>query len=109
MAERKSAPLIVIPSWRPQSTRLSLKRSSESSKMSLEWPASVAPFGACFSSENNGSTSLGPATAVPEIDLVLQSESVYWSMFGSDSMVRVVMMWCVWGSWMEGQNQELRL
>ncbi|KAM1304572.1 hypothetical protein ACFX1Q_022924 [Malus domestica] len=35
----------------------------------------VAPFGACFNSKNIGSTRVGPA--VPYIDLVLQSKSVY--------------------------------
>ncbi|KAK2966880.1 hypothetical protein RJ640_028890 [Escallonia rubra] len=49
--------------------------------------ASVAPFGACFSSKNIGSTRVGPA--VPQIDLVLQSESVYWRIFGANSMVQV--------------------
>ncbi|KAF8394450.1 hypothetical protein HHK36_020658 [Tetracentron sinense] len=49
--------------------------------------ASVAPFGACFSSENIASTGVGPA--VPIIDLVLQSEMVYWRIYGGNSMVRV--------------------
>uniref|UniRef100_A0A2N9HNR3 Peptidase A1 domain-containing protein n=1 Tax=Fagus sylvatica TaxID=28930 RepID=A0A2N9HNR3_FAGSY len=49
--------------------------------------ASVAPFGACFSSKNIGSTRVGPA--VPQIDLVLQSNSVYWRIFGANSMVQV--------------------
>ncbi|KAF3962464.1 hypothetical protein CMV_013015 [Castanea mollissima] len=49
--------------------------------------ASVAPFGACFSSKNIGSTRVGPA--VPQIDFVLQSESVFWTVFGSNSMVQV--------------------
>ncbi|KAM1301362.1 hypothetical protein ACFX2H_012407 [Malus domestica] len=47
----------------------------------------VAPFGACFNSKNIGSTRVGPA--VPQIDLVLQSESVYWRIFGANSMVQV--------------------
>ncbi|ONI28626.1 hypothetical protein PRUPE_1G152100 [Prunus persica] len=47
----------------------------------------VAPFGACFDSKNIGSTRVGPA--VPAIDLVLQSESVYWRVFGANSMVAV--------------------
>ncbi|KAL2486992.1 Eukaryotic aspartyl protease family protein [Abeliophyllum distichum] len=49
--------------------------------------ASVAPFGACFSSRNIGSTRVGPA--VPPVDLVLQSESVFWRIFGANSMVQV--------------------
>ncbi|XP_010522713.1 PREDICTED: basic 7S globulin-like [Tarenaya hassleriana] len=49
--------------------------------------AAVAPFGACFSTEGVGSTRLGPA--VPEIDLVLQSNDVVWRIFGANSMVSV--------------------
>lgn len=49
--------------------------------------ASVAPFSACFSSKNIGSTRVGPA--VPQIDLVLQSQSVFWRIFGANSMMRV--------------------
>ncbi|GJV25709.1 aspartic peptidase [Tanacetum coccineum] len=46
----------------------------------------VAPFGACFSSKNIGSTRLGPA--VPSIDVVLQSKNV-WRINGANSMVKV--------------------
>ncbi|KAJ8622654.1 hypothetical protein MRB53_031183 [Persea americana] len=49
--------------------------------------ASVAPFGVCFSSKNVGSTRVGPA--VSSIDLVLQNESVYWRIFGANSVVSV--------------------
>ncbi|KAK3019841.1 hypothetical protein RJ639_004086 [Escallonia herrerae] len=49
--------------------------------------ASVAPFGACFSSKGIVSTRGGPA--VPPIDLVLQNENVYWRMFGANSMVYI--------------------
>ncbi|XP_038723893.1 probable aspartic proteinase GIP2 [Tripterygium wilfordii] len=49
--------------------------------------AAVAPFGACFNAKEIGSTRVGPA--VPDIDLVLQSESVYWRIFGANSMVEV--------------------
>ncbi|KAF9619896.1 hypothetical protein IFM89_009678 [Coptis chinensis] len=49
--------------------------------------ASIAPFGFCFDSKNVGSTRVGPT--VPSIDLVLQSESVYWRIFGANSMVPV--------------------
>ncbi|KAM1281335.1 hypothetical protein ACFX2H_021824 [Malus domestica] len=47
----------------------------------------VAPFRACFSSKSIGVTRVGPS--VPSIDLVLQSESVYWTMFRANSMVYV--------------------
>ncbi|RWR93720.1 basic 7S globulin [Cinnamomum micranthum f. kanehirae] len=49
--------------------------------------APVAPFGVCFSSKNVGSTRVGPA--VSSIDLVLQNESVYWRIFGANSVVSV--------------------
>ncbi|KAK7848524.1 basic 7s globulin, partial [Quercus suber] len=49
--------------------------------------ASVAPFGACFSSKTIASTITGPA--VPIIDLVLQSKSVHWRIYGANSMVKV--------------------
>ncbi|XP_038707272.1 probable aspartic proteinase GIP2 [Tripterygium wilfordii] len=49
--------------------------------------AAVAPFGACFNGKEIGVTRVGPA--VPQIDLVLQSESVYWRIFGGNSMVQV--------------------
>ncbi|KAH6833857.1 hypothetical protein C2S53_019421 [Perilla frutescens var. hirtella] len=49
--------------------------------------ASVAPFGACF--DSNTITSSKSGGDVPTIDLILQSESVYWRIYGSNSMVRV--------------------
>ena len=49
--------------------------------------ASVAPFGACFSTENVFGTRLG--AAVPTIELVLQNENVTWSIFGANSVVEV--------------------
>ncbi|XP_043699295.1 probable aspartic proteinase GIP2 [Telopea speciosissima] len=55
--------------------------------MKIKRVASVAPFGACFSSKNIASTRVGPA--VPTIDLVLQSEKVFWRIFGANSMVNV--------------------
>ncbi|KAK9076961.1 hypothetical protein SSX86_005296 [Deinandra increscens subsp. villosa] len=50
----------------------------------VEKVANVAPFGACFSSKNIGSTRLGPA--VPSIDLELESKNV-WRINGANSMV----------------------
>ncbi|WRX20190.1 Xylanase inhibitor [Theobroma cacao] len=49
--------------------------------------AAVAPFGACFNSNSIEKTRAGPA--VPPIDLVLQSDLVYWRVFGANSMVHV--------------------
>nr|POF11386.1 basic 7s globulin [Quercus suber]POF25886.1 basic 7s globulin [Quercus suber] len=48
--------------------------------------ASVAPFEACFNSKTIASTMNGPA--VPTIDLVLQSKSMYWGIYGANSMVK---------------------
>lgn len=47
--------------------------------------AAVGQFGACFNSTYIASTQVGPA--VPVIDLVL--ESVYWRLYGANSMVQV--------------------
>ncbi|XP_068660851.1 probable aspartic proteinase GIP2 [Aristolochia californica] len=60
---------------------------SEFESMNITRVASVAPFGACFSSENIGSTRVGPA--VPLIDLVLHNSSISWRIFGANSMVAV--------------------
>ncbi|KAF2284137.1 hypothetical protein GH714_019477 [Hevea brasiliensis] len=47
--------------------------------------ASVAPFGACFNSTKILGTRLG--ANVPSIDLVLQSNNVFWRIVGANSMV----------------------
>ncbi|OAY27885.1 probable aspartic proteinase GIP2 [Manihot esculenta] len=49
--------------------------------------APVAPFGACFNSSKILGTRLG--ANVPSIDLVLQSNSVFWRIVGANSMVEV--------------------
>ncbi|CAM8890523.1 unnamed protein product [Rhodiola kirilowii] len=49
--------------------------------------APVSPFGLCYGSGNFRSTPIGPE--VPRIDLVLQSNSVKWSILGANSMVQV--------------------
>ncbi|KAK1278357.1 Basic 7S globulin [Acorus gramineus] len=59
--------------------------SRETANISRATP--VAPFGLCYNAKSIGSTRVGPA--VPAIDLVLQSESVYWRIFGANSMVQV--------------------
>ncbi|CAK9151054.1 unnamed protein product [Ilex paraguariensis] len=59
----------------------------EAAAMNITRVASVAPFEVCFSSSNVLSTRVGPA--VPYIELVLQSESVVWTITGSNSMVQV--------------------
>ncbi|KAI8020803.1 Basic 7S globulin [Camellia lanceoleosa] len=52
----------------------------------IKMGASVAPFGACFSSKTMASTITG--AAVPSIDLVVR-KGVYWRIYGANSMVRV--------------------
>ncbi|KAG0495698.1 hypothetical protein HPP92_000389 [Vanilla planifolia] len=47
--------------------------------------ASVAPFNLCYEASGFSSTRVGPG--VPAIDLVLQSDQVYWRIFGANSMV----------------------
>lgn len=47
----------------------------------------VKPFGFCFNSTGIGSTRVGPA--VPQIDLVMQSDLVFWRIFGANSVVAV--------------------
>ncbi|KAI3979979.1 hypothetical protein MKX01_042633 [Papaver californicum] len=49
--------------------------------------APVAPFGVCFSDQNIWLNRLGPV--VPQIDLVMHKADLIWSLFGSNSMVRV--------------------
>ncbi|KAK3415748.1 hypothetical protein EUGRSUZ_H01512 [Eucalyptus grandis] len=47
----------------------------------------VKPFSLCYSARDVGVTRAGPA--VPAIDLVMQSEEVFWRVFGANSMVRI--------------------
>ncbi|KAF9622173.1 hypothetical protein IFM89_030031 [Coptis chinensis] len=49
--------------------------------------ASVAPFGACFSSKSI--VSIRGRLQVPSIDLVLQSKSVTWPIYPTNSLVKV--------------------
>merc|ERR1711915_398680 len=49
--------------------------------------ASVAPFAACFNSSAVVYTRVGPA--VPQINLVLQSNATFWAILGANSMVFV--------------------
>ena len=57
------------------------------SSMNMTRVTSVAPFGHCFNSKGIDSTHEGPK--VPIIELVLQSETVMWRIFGRNSMVQV--------------------
>lgn len=60
---------------------------SAAAAMNITRAAAVAPFTVCFSSKNVYSTRVGPS--VPTIDLVLQNNSVFWRIFGANSMVYV--------------------
>ena len=57
----------------------------------------VKPFGVCYGGKDIISTRVGPA--VPTVDLVMQSEDVFWRIFGSNSMVRIERsdadVWCL--------------
>ncbi|CAK9152988.1 unnamed protein product [Ilex paraguariensis] len=60
---------------------------NEATARNITRAPSVAPFDVCFSTNNVGSTRLGPG--VPFIELILQSQSVVWRITGSNSMVYV--------------------
>ncbi|KAJ8441911.1 hypothetical protein Cgig2_020056 [Carnegiea gigantea] len=47
----------------------------------------IKPFGACYEAKDVGSTRVGPE--VPNIDLVMHKNSVYWRISGANSMVQV--------------------
>ncbi|KAL4603022.1 hypothetical protein ACB092_10G095800 [Castanea dentata] len=57
----------------------------------------VNPFGVCYAGKDIMSTRVGPA--VPTVDLVMQSDDVFWRVFGSNSMVRIERsdadVWCL--------------
>ncbi|CAK9175831.1 unnamed protein product [Ilex paraguariensis] len=60
-------------------------------------PTVDLPFGVCYNADDVSSTLVGPA--VPTVDLVMQSDDVFWRIFGSNSMVRIVRkgvdLWCL--------------
>ncbi|CAA6654136.1 unnamed protein product [Spirodela intermedia] len=58
-----------------------------SKERTLQRVPPVKPFGFCFNSTGVGSTRVGPA--VPQIDLVMQSDLVFWRIFGANSVVVV--------------------
>ncbi|KAG8370715.1 hypothetical protein BUALT_Bualt13G0012100 [Buddleja alternifolia] len=69
----------------------------ESGALNLTLIKPVEPFEVCYGAERITSTTMGPR--VPTIDLVLQSDEVYWRIYGSNSMVRIrsenVDGWCL--------------
>ncbi|KAK0607996.1 hypothetical protein LWI29_023821 [Acer saccharum] len=59
----------------------------EAAAKKMKRVGSVAPFGACFSSENIKNTMTGPA--VPIIDLVVKGNNAPWRIYGANSIVKV--------------------
>ncbi|XP_027115500.1 probable aspartic proteinase GIP2 [Coffea arabica] len=59
----------------------------ESAALNLSSITPVKPFSLCYEADKIASTRVGPA--VPTIDLVLQSDDVFWRIFGPNSMVSV--------------------
>lgn len=57
------------------------------SNMKIKSVAAVKPFRACFSSDSISKTPSGPS--VPDIDLVLPGNDVYWRVKGGNSMVEI--------------------
>ncbi|KAK2990508.1 hypothetical protein RJ640_019788 [Escallonia rubra] len=70
---------------------------NESAALNLTVTDPVKPFSVCYSAEDVLETRMGPA--VPTVDLVMQSEDVFWRIFGANSMVRIarkeVDVWCL--------------
>lgn len=70
---------------------------SEASALNLTATNAVEPFGVCYPANDVFSTRVGPA--VPTVDLVMQSNDVFWRIFGSNSMVRISRddadVWCL--------------
>lgn len=70
---------------------------NESSAFNLTGTVAVEPFSVCYPAADFTETRVGPA--VPTVDLVMQSEEVFWRVFGSNSMVRISReggdLWCL--------------
>ncbi|XVE73165.1 hypothetical protein DITRI_Ditri11bG0095300 [Diplodiscus trichospermus] len=70
---------------------------NESSTLNLTVTNAVKPFSVCYSAADIVVTRVGPG--VPTIDLVMQSDDVFWRVFGSNSMVRITGnggdIWCL--------------
>lgn len=69
----------------------------ESALLNLTVTNPVKPFSACYLADDVMSTDVGPA--VPTVDIVMDGQDVFWRMFGSNSMVRIVKgdvdVWCL--------------
>ncbi|XVF32605.1 hypothetical protein REPUB_Repub17cG0096900 [Reevesia pubescens] len=71
---------------------------NESSALNLTVINAVKPFSVCYSAADVIVTRVGPG--VPTVDLVMQSDDVFWRVFGSNSMVRIAGgvgddVWCL--------------
>lgn len=70
---------------------------NESSTFNLTGTLAAEPFSVCYPAKDLTETRVGPA--VPTVDLVMQSEDVFWRFFGSNSMVRISKgggdLWCL--------------
>ncbi|KAF5930036.1 hypothetical protein HYC85_030909 [Camellia sinensis] len=69
----------------------------ESAGLNLTVTKPVKPFSVCYGAADVLSTRVGPA--VPTVDLVMQSDDVFWRIFGANSMVRIKKkdadVWCL--------------
>ncbi|XP_004247154.1 probable aspartic proteinase GIP1 [Solanum lycopersicum] len=70
---------------------------NESTKLNLTVTNPVEPFKVCYNADEVLDTKVGPT--VPTVDLVMDSDDVFWRIFGSNSMVRIarngVDVWCL--------------
>ncbi|KAJ8547511.1 hypothetical protein K7X08_011097 [Anisodus acutangulus] len=70
---------------------------NESAKLNLTVTNPVEPFKVCYNADEVLDTRVGPA--VPTVDLVMDGDDVFWRIFGSNSMVRIVRddvdVWCL--------------
>ncbi|XWS31600.1 hypothetical protein CRYUN_Cryun23aG0090300 [Craigia yunnanensis] len=70
---------------------------NESSALNLTVTNAVKPFSVCYSATDIVITRVGPG--VPTVDMVMQSDEVFWRVFGSNSMVRIAGdggdVWCL--------------
>lgn len=70
---------------------------NESTTFNLTVTEAIEPFGVCYPAGGITETRVGPA--VPTVDLLMDSEDVFWRVFGGNSMVRIekggVDVWCL--------------
>ncbi|KAL3531359.1 hypothetical protein ACH5RR_010681 [Cinchona calisaya] len=81
-----STPYTVLQTSVFNAVTQAFKKESAALNLTLITPP-VKPFSLCYAADKVISTRVGPA--VPTIDLVLQSDAVFWRIFGANSMVNV--------------------